>query len=155
MAWYLFSVQHFHLASSVSGWWLLSAFPLPRILLVWLPCLYFLPNYWSMSILLNQLWVTNHYSIQKHYSTTGTCEENSECLWENFKKTSQKSVTLLPSKHKIVLGMCFPTLLRCSEYEWVYFRLLIIACCCYYMPLWKNMFLPYVIVYSLYSWELR
>ena len=54
VTWHLFSVRHSHLVSSVSGWWLLPAFPLPRILLVLLPHLYFLPGYWSINILLNQ-----------------------------------------------------------------------------------------------------
>ena len=55
MTWYLFSVQHFHLASSCI--WVVIvdlAFPLLRILLVWFPYLHFLPGYLSISLLLNQ-----------------------------------------------------------------------------------------------------
>ena len=32
----------------------ISAFPVPRILLVWLLKLYFLPGYWPVRVLLNQ-----------------------------------------------------------------------------------------------------
>ena len=55
VAWYPLSVRCSHLASSASGQKLhLSAFPLPRILLVLLPCLYLLPGYWPISTLLNK-----------------------------------------------------------------------------------------------------
>ena len=49
------------MSAAFSSWffcvWLMAAdwtFPLPRILLVWLFHLYFLPDYWLISILLNQ-----------------------------------------------------------------------------------------------------
>ena len=47
VAWYLFLVRYSHFVSSESGGDPVSAFPLPRILLVKLPCLYFLPAYWA------------------------------------------------------------------------------------------------------------
>lgn len=60
----------------ISSWflcvWVATAhwvFPFPRILLVWLPHPYFLPDYLPISILLNQIQMTKFYRLQEHYPT--------------------------------------------------------------------------------------
>ena len=87
-----------------------------------------------------------------------TCEN-----WERAKKTRQQVCDL-----SFVKTVCFYDPPRCSWWELVYFRLIIITWCCIqlheytilYMPLGKNIFfihmwLVLVFVDSLNSWELH
>ena len=54
MAWYLFSVRHSHLASSVSGWQLHLCLSSSQNSPSLVTRLYFLPGYWPIRVLLNQ-----------------------------------------------------------------------------------------------------
>lgn len=83
-------------------------------------------------------------------------EENSQRLWENSKKIRVLWPQFL--QNRILFEMCFHAPPRGSRWEWVYFRIIIIACCWYsinclnfYMPLWKTRFchVQLVLVYSI------
>ena len=81
MTWYLFSVQHFHLASSVSGWQLQTSYSRNSPHLVALPIL---PAW----LLANQCFIklvrmTSPYRIQEHYPTVLSRVPGKEilCSW--------------------------------------------------------------------------
>ena len=87
VAWYLFSVQYFHLASSVSGWWLnlylsssqkffgMVAFP------AWLL---------SNQHFIKPIWVTNLYSVQENYPAAYT-HSHTQTAHYTFPPTHPKS----------------------------------------------------------------
>ena len=64
--------------------------------------------------------------LREHGLTMDMCEGNSECLWENRKRTRRKSWDLgFFKKSELLLEYAFMFLPGVAKQAWIYFRLLI------------------------------
>lgn len=85
-----------------------SAFPLPRIPLVWSSHLYFLPSYWLIRILLNQ-YKWQILTIYKNIIPQQTREYIANSTYNCYSKLTHENITLFPeSNFKYWYWKCSP-----------------------------------------------